>query len=677
MNDSLSKEELAKMPFMDSNLDLEKRVEDLLGRMTLKEKFKMCAGRTLFFTKPVRRLGIKRLKMTDGPHGVGALGTFFKEKTTYFPTAICRTATWNPELSYQFGKAIAQEVRDVGYHMLLGPGINIDRTPLNGRTFEYQTEDPYLNKVMAVPVVKGIQSQRIAACVKHYVCNNQEENRFKVSSEVSERALQEIYLPAFEAVVREADAWSVMACYNKINGIYGCEHKNFLRERLMEEWGFKGFVVSDWGATKNTTSTESCVNSGLTLEMPQTFKYKKNKLNEAFKEEKFSEETLNGNIKRLLRVMFFVGLFDEENAVPPGSRNTPEHQAIARKIAEEGIVLLKNSKNLLPLDVNKNNKLSILGPNADKKMSDAGGSSRIQSLYEITPLEGLKEKCRDKMKIVDSPSNADIAIIFVGLNHEKGNDCEGKDRETLDLPKEQIDLINKTVKENANTIVVLINGSPIAMDGWIENVSTIIEAWYAGLEGGNAIADILFGDINPSGKLPITFPKKLSDSPAHASPRTYPGDEEVCYDEGIFVGYRHFDKKNIEPLFPFGHGLSYTQFLYENLKINKDKISEGETFMVSIDIINSGNCFGAEIIQLYIQDVECGVERPLKELKGFKKIKLDPSEKKTITFELDHSNLSFFDEKNKCWKAEKGIFKILIGSSSRDIRLEGKVEFLG
>lgn len=676
MNEKLSNNEIKTLLFMDSNLDLEKRVEDLLGRLTLKEKFTLCSGKRSFYTKPIRRLGIKSFKMTDGPHGIGPHSSKNAE-CTYFPTAICRAATWNPELSEQFGVALAQEVRDIGYHMILGPGVNIHRTPLCGRNFEYQTEDPYLNKKMAVPVVKGVQSQKIAACVKHYICNNQEMNRFTVSSEVSERALQEIYLPAFEATVREADAWSFMGCYNKVNGIYGCEHKNLLIERLRNEWGFRGFVVSDWIATAKTTSTENCINAGLTLEMPVQIKYKKKLLKQALLEGKITEETLNENIKRLLRVMFLVGFIDDESSIPQGSRNTPEHQAISRKIAEEGIVLLKNKNNILPLNIDTLKKIAVIGPNADKKMGEDGGSSQVRPPYEITPLQGLKNKCRNKVEIVNSPSEADLVIVFAGLNHEKGMDSEHADRDSFDLPSEQLELINKTAQENPKTIVVLINGSPVNMVGWIENISAVIEAWYAGQEAGNAIADILFGDVNPSGKLPITFPKKLSDSPAHISTRTYPGNEKVYYDEGIFVGYRHFDTKNIEPLFPFGYGLSYTTFTYDNLKIDKKKVSEDDKFTVSVDITNSGDRAGAEVVQLYVQDVECSVERPLKELKGFKKIQLKAGGKQTVIFELEKRALSFFDEINNCWKAEKGIFKILVGSSSRDIRLQTEIEYPG
>ena len=681
MNEIYSKEQLQKLPFMDSNLNLENRVEDLLSRLTLEEKFKLCSGRFMWHTKPIKRLGIKSFTMYDGPHGVRP-DTMGEIKCTYFPSGICRAATWNPKLSHEFGKAVAEEVREVGAHMLLAPGINIQRTPMNGRTFEYQTEDPHLNKVLAVDTVKGIQSQKIAACVKHFICNNQETNRFTVSSEVSERALQEIYLPAFKATVQKADAWSFMTCYNKVNGIYGSENYNLLRERLMEQWGFRGFTVSDWNATAST-STGSCVTAGLSLEMPTAKKFNKRNMKKAFQEGKFTEDSLNDNVKRLLRVMFLVGLYDAENTLPRGSRNTFEHQAIARKIAEEGIVLLKNEEALLPLDINTIKKLAVIGPNANFKiveggiLSGGGGSSVNYPPYEITPLEGLKQKCKDKVEIIDTPSKADVTIIFAGLNHDPGMDAEGVDKNAFELPSDQIELINKTVKENPKTIVVLINGSPIAMEDWIDKVPSVFEAWYGGMEAGHAIANVLFGDVTPSGKLTLTFPKKLSDSPAHVSKRTYPGDDKVFYDEGIFVGYRHFDTKEIEPLFPFGYGLSYTTFVYKNLKINKSKLRKDDTFIVSIDIVNSGKRSGAEVVQLYVQDIESSVERPLKELKGFKKVYLNPGEKTNVVFELEKRDLSYYDDVGGKWKVEEGLFNISIGSSSRDIRLQCKIEYIG
>jgi len=674
-----SEEELSQLPFRDESLELEVRVKDLLSRLTLAEKFKLCSGRLMWHTKFIKRLGVKSYTMYDGPHGVRD-DTMGKKKSTYFPSAICRAATWDPKLSYEFGKAVAEEVREVGAHMLLAPGINIQRTPMNGRTFEYQTEDPHLNKILAVATVKGIQSQRIAACVKHFVCNNQETNRFTSSSEVSERALQEIYLPAFKATVQEADAWSFMTCYNKVNGIYGSENYNLLRERLMENWGFRGFTVSDWLATAYT-STEGCVNAGLSLEMPTSKKLSKTQLKNAFEEGKFSEETLNGNIRRLLRVMFLVGLFDEKSTLPSGSRNTPEHQSIARKIAENGIVLLKNKNDLLPLDIDKLKKLAIVGPNADNKFGggdilSGGGSSVNYPPYEITPLEGIKQKCMGRVEIIETPSEADITIIFAGLNHEHGMDAEGEDKKFFELPLEQIELIKRTVKQNPRTIVVLINGSPMAMDDWINSVPSVIEAWYGGMEVGTAIANVLFGDVNPSGKLTLTFPKKLSDSPAHKSERNFPGvEEKVFYDEGIYVGYRYFDKEQIEPLFPFGYGLSYTTFNYENLKLNKEKFSKNDTVTVSVDIVNTGNRSGAEIIQLYVQDIESSTDRPPKELKQFEKVNLEQNEKKTVEFNLRFSDFSFYDDSTHSWVVEPGTFNILIGSSSRAIHLQKEIEY--
>lgn len=679
MNEKYSEDQIQRLPFMDKNLDLEKRVEDLLGRLTLEEKFKLSSGRRMWHTKPIKRLGVKPFTMYDGPHGVRA-DTVGEITSTFFPSAICRAATWNPKLSYDFGKAVAEEVREVGAHMLLAPGINIQRTPMNGRTFEYQTEDPYLNKVLAVATVKGIQSQRIAACVKHFVCNNQETNRFTVSSEVSERALQEIYLPAFKATVLEADAWSFMTCYNKVNGIYGTENINLLRERLMGEWGFRGFTVSDWNATANTNTAE-CVKAGLSLEMPTAKKYNKTNMRKAFQEGEFTEEDLNDNIRRLIRVMFLVGLYDDEKTVPKGSRNTPEHQTLARKIAEEGIVLLKNENASLPLNIKNIKKIAVLGPNANLRIEggdimSSGGSSFNFPPYKISPLDGLKEKCLNQVELTKIPSEADVTIIFAGLNHDHGMDAEGEDRKSFELPREQIELIQKTANECANTIIVLINGSPLAMSSWIDDVSSVIEAWYGGMEAGKAIVNVIFGDTNPSGKLTITFPKTLPDSPAHISKRTFPGDDKVYYDEGIFVGYRHFDTKDIEPLFPFGFGLSYTTFSYENLMIDKIKIKNNDVIKVSIDITNSGKIEGKEIVQLYVQDVESSVERPAKELKRFEKVSLHPNETKTVIFELKKEDFSFYNETVNSWVVENGTFNILVGSSSRDIRLQEEIEYL-
>jgi len=498
VNNSVNDEDLSNLPFMNEALDLESRVNDLLERLTLEEKFKLLVGRRMWFTRPIKRLGINSFIMYDGPHGVRP--DFGETKATRFPSAICKAATWDPELSKKFGIAIAQEVRDVGAHMILAPGINIQRTPMCGRTFEYQSEDPYLNKVLAVAAVKGIQSQKIAACVKHFTCNNQETNRHTSSSEVSERALQEIYFPAFKATVEEADAWSFMSCYNKLNGIFGSEHYGLIRERLMGEWGFRGFVVSDWGATVFTT-TKGCMNAGLTLEMPTKKVYGKKALHKSFENGEFDEVTLNDNVKRLLRVMFLTGLFDDPSKVPSGSRNTAEHQSLVRKIAENGIVLLKNENKILPLNINNLNKICIIGPNSNLKSAHDGGSSQNFPPYEITAFDGIAERCKNKIEIIDNHADVDAVILCVGLNHDLGMDAESVDKNSFALPSEQISLIKETIEQNPNTIVVLINGSPVSMVEWIEDVPAIIEAWYGGMEAGNAIANVIFGDINPSGKL--------------------------------------------------------------------------------------------------------------------------------------------------------------------------------
>jgi beta-glucosidase len=630
------------------------------------------------------------LGLTDGPHGVGPHGTGWK-KNTFFSCGILMGATWNPALLEAFGAAVGRESRACGRHVQLGPGMNIHRSPLCGRTFEYLSEDPYLAKRLAPATIRGLQSQRIAACAKHYACNDQETHRMSVSAEVGERALREIHLPAFEACVRDGGAWTFMSCYNRVNGTFGAENRNLITDRLRNEWGFKGFVMSDWGATTHASSTETCVNAGLSLDMHVNIqklfiKMSYGKLRRAFAAGKFTEETLNENVRRLLRVMFLVGLFDDPDTLPKGERNTSEHQALARKLASDGMVLLKNDRKMLPLDMGKVKKLAVVGPFARKKtalrkrlevvnLMNAGGSSTVLPPYEITPLQGITGKCAEKVEIVNSPAGADVAIVVVGTGHAPGGDDEGFDRKGLELPAKQVMLIQETVAQNPNTIVVLVNGSPVSMEGWIDKVPAVLEAWYGGMEAGHAIADILFGDVNPSGKLPTTFPKKLSDSPAHASgsKRTWPGEGgKVYYDEGIFVGYRHFDKEGIEPLFPFGHGLSYTTFEYGNVKASKAKLSGDEGCKVSVDVKNTGQLAGAEVVQLYVQDVEASVPRPPKELKGFRKVFLQPGEQATVTLDIGKADLSFFDEKRGKWVAEPGKFVLHVGSSSRDIR--GRVE---
>lgn len=674
------------LPFKDQGLDIEVRVEDLLKRLTLDEKMQLCDGKNFSLTFPVKRLGIPSLGLTDGPHGVGPHGTSGK-RNTFFSCGILMGSTWNPPLLEEFGAALGRECRACGRHVQLGPGMNIMRSPLCGRNFEYLSEDPYLAKKLAPATIRGLQSQRIAGCAKHYACNNQETRRMSINAEVSERALREIYLPAFEASVRDGNAWTFMCCYNKVNGVYGAENKDLITNRLRNEWGFTGFEMSDWGATVPATSTEACVNAGLSLDMHafgQNFfnKLTRGRLRKAFEAGKFTEATLDENVRRLLRVMVRVGLLDDPASVPRGERNTPAHQALARKIASDGMVLLKNEKGVLPLDIARIKKIAVVGPNASRKMAlrnlldminlmAAGGSSQVMPPYEVTPLQGIKDKCAGRIEIVTDPAGADAAIVVAGLNHAPGNDTEGFDRKRLELPAKQVSLIKKVAAQNPNTIVVLVNGSPVAMDDWLGDVPAVLEAWYGGMEAGHAIADILFGDVNPSGKLPVTFPKRLADSPAHAtgSKRTWPGEHgTVHYDEGIFVGYRHFDKNGIEPLFPFGHGLSYTTFEYSQVKVSRATTSGDEGWKVSVAVKNTGTRAGAEVVQLYVQDVEASVARPPKELKGFCKVFLQPDEQKTVTLDISKADLSFYDEKAGKWVAEPGKFVLHVGSSSRDIR---------
>ncbi|MFX0094314.1 MAG: beta-glucosidase [Candidatus Hodarchaeota archaeon] len=684
------------MPFLNSSLDIDVRVADLLQRLTLEEKFKIMTGHRFFQTHSIKRLGIKPFKMTDGPLGVSMHSSGFR-KNTRFPGGICLAATWNRHLAHDFGVAAAKEARALGRHCVLSPGINIDRSPLCGRTFEYLSEDPYLTKELATPYVKGMQSQRIAACLKHYVANNQETNRYTISAEIDERTLHEIYLKAFMGVIEETDPWVLMTAYNKVNNKYLFENKALLSDLVWNAWGFSGFIVSDWYALQRADPqalTEDCVKAGLSLEMPKAHVYKPTLLQTAYNEGKITNEDLNEVIRRLLRVMFLVGLFDDKSTLPKGKRNSKDHQELTRRMAEEGIVLLKNENNLLPLDITKISSIAVLGPNKDKKFGKLlyGGSSAVKPPYEVTPIKGLKNKCKDKIKITSSPSQADFVIIFAGLNHNtnkslvrrsrkdlppEGHDSEGIDRNKLELPVEQIELIKETVKANSNTIVVLFNGTPVAMDDWLDRVPVVIEAWYPGMEGGNAIANILFGDVNPSGKLPVTFPKTLSDSPAHKSIRTFPGENlEVYYEEEVYVGYRHFDKTGIEPLYPFGFGLSYTDFSYSNLRLNKKVLSgKNDSLILSIDITNNGRFTGSEIIQIYSHDLECSINRPIKELIAFEKVNLKKSEQKTLKIPLNAKELSFYDVIHHSWTIEPGNFEIYVGKSSKDVSLRDQITY--
>jgi beta-glucosidase len=663
-----------KALYLDATAPLEARVSSLLQALDIDEKFSLCAGQNFWETRAIPRLGIKPFRMSDGPRGV-AYHSSRRSRCTAFPSGVSQAASWDENLMTRFGEALASECKATGAQMVLAPAINITRTPLNGRTFEYFSEDPLLNARLTVPVVRGIQSQGVAACVKHFAANNQETHRMRNSSEVSERALQEIYLPAFKAAVEQADAWSVMAAYNAINGTPACENRDFLKTRLREEYGFRGFVVSDWFAVRRTSSPESCVKAGLNLEMPgKGSRYRSSNLKAAYQKKLFSEAELDENLRALLRVMVLTGHLDaqHESRAQNGERNTPAHQALAREMAEAGITLLKNDGGLLPLDPSRIKKIALLGPKLKRRNCWPlwGGSAGVWPPYEVTPFQGLQEQNRGRFEWVNSPDEADVVLLFVGGSHRPGSDSEAMDRKSLYLPRKQQELIRRTVAANPNTVIILTNGGPLAMP-WLDDVPSLLETWYPGMEGGNAIARVLFGDVNPSGKLPLTFPKQLQDSPAHQSERSYPGDKRaVHYDEELFVGYRHYDKHEIEPLFPFGHGLSYTQFQYSDLQIYGASFNADDTVVVSMQLTNSGAVAGAEVVQLYIREERVASDRPPQRLKNFKKIHLEAGHSLRVSMELPIAELAVFCPKSSQWHLSAGHYVVCLGSSSRDIRLQ-------
>ena len=704
----------ATPPYKDPKTPVDQRVADLLGRMTLDEKVAMLAGAGWMESVANERLGIPAIKMADGPLGVRSwLGSSAVTNapqsrvvtSTAFPAGIAMAATWDRDLVQRQGRAIGQETKALGRDMILGPTVNIARVPLWGRNFEGYGEDPYLAARLAVAFIHGVQAEGAIPSVKHFAANNAEYERHRIDETIDERTLHEIYFPAFKAAVQEGGVWSVMSAYNKVNGLYCAESPYLLRDVLKKQWGFKGFVISDWGSTY---STEGTVNAGMDLEMPGGEAMKRwsalpstqkdgngagwltpDKVLAAVAAGKISVASIDDNVGRILRVMFASGLFDKPRA-PTGEVDTAEQRALARTAAAESIVLLKNAGGLLPLDTSKLRTIAVIGPNAAVAQTGGGGSSHVRPQYAVTPLDGFRERAGGKIQVThalgvsmegedvskDTPAaraqlrdeaaalaaNADAAIVVVG--YAPSLESEGFDRKTLDLPAGQDELIEAVAKANKNTIVVVNAGSPVTMR-WIGRVPAVLDMWYGGQEGGHAIADVLFGDVNPSGKLPVTFPKEWKDSPAF---RYYPGEKlHVKYGEGIYVGYRYFDTKNVEPLYPFGHGLSYTTFDYSNLKIASAK-------EVSVQVRNSGSRLGAEVVQLYVHQLHASVDRPAKELKGFARIVLAPGEMRTITFALDKGSLSYYSAAKKDWVAEPGAFEVLVGSSSRDIRLKGTFE---
>lgn len=679
--------------YLDQTLDLETRINDLLDRLTIDEKITLIRGKDFWTTNPIERLNIPSFGMTDGPLGV-AYHSSQKGKWTRFPSSIGLAATWNKDLAFQMGKAMGKEVKLAGRHQILGPGVNIIRSPLCGRDFEYLSEDPILSSDMAAEIVKGIQSENIASCIKHYITNNSETKRTKISTEISERAFQEIYVKNYGRIIEKSDPWGLMVCYNKINGIYGAENKYILRDVLVNQLGFTGHTVTDWGAARGTSGASACIKAGLSLEMPGSFLlsrvYTKKKVKKAFDKGEIDIEDINRILKPLIRTFFRVGLFEPNNSNSQQITGIRQHQKLAQKIAEEGMVLLKNKDKFLPINLDKIRKIAVIGPNASKKFGKYlyGGSSAVVPPFEVTPYEGIKNYVSGRAELVSKPEDADVVFLILGLDHgaffllnyilKKEGDTEGSDRTSYQLPKIQQELITKTLQKNPNTVIILVAGSPIDVSDWYDSVPAILNAWHPGMMGGNALARVLFGDVNPSGKLPVTYPKKLEDHPVHKSTDRFPGnlkEMKIYYDEGIYVGYRYFDKEPIDPFFSFGFGLSYTDFNLSNLRLNKEIMKGRGDFNISVDIENTGDWAGSEVIQVYIKDDECSVDRPLKELQGFEKVYLNPREKKTVDISLNESVLEFYSNLEGKFIIEEGSFTVCVGSSSRDLPLSTKVHY--
>ena len=707
--------------YLNPAAPLEERVEDALARMTMEEKVALTHAQSKFSSAGVPRLGIPELWHTDGPHGIRPevlwdewdQAGWTNDSCTAFPALVNLAATWDRNLARLDGKSIGEEARYREKDILLGPGINMGRTPLNGRTFEYMGEDPYLAGQLVVPYIQGVQAEGVAACVKHFAVNNQETRRTATSSNVDDRTLYEIYLPAFEAAVKEGGAWAIMGSYNLWNNQFNCHNQRLLCDILKGEWGFDGVVISDWGGCRDD---DEAVHNGLDIEMgtwtnglrgAASDSYQNYHLARPFLERlrdgRASEEELNDKARRVLRTIFRTSMSPEQHF---GSFTSPEHFAAARKIAAEGIVLLKND-GTLPLKPAQGSKILVVGENAYKMMVVGGGSSNLKTKYEIIPLDALHEAfdgiaevrwergyvgdtTTDYNKVVtgqdlsESRSAARLLadavaaareseyVIYIGgLNKSNNQDNEGTDREDIVLPYGQDKLIEALAEVSENLIVVNISGSPVAMP-WAERADAIVQAWYGGSESGHALVDVLTGAVNPSGKLPFTMPLALADGPLKTE-RQFPGIKEEgsewwqeYYDEGVFIGYRWYDTQKLAVQYPFGHGLSYTTFEIADASVK----AAGDGFEVTATVTNNGPVAGAEVVQLYVSDTEASVERPEKELKGFEKVYLEPGESATVRFTLDRRALSFFDAEAHDWKAEPGEFHALLGTSSRDIRAD-------
>ena len=706
--------------YLDESRPLEERVEDALSRMTLEEKVKILHAQSKFSSAGVPRLGIPDLWTTYCPHGIRpevlwdewSQAGWTNDSCVAFPALTCLAATWSEEMSALYGKSIGEEARYREKDVLLGPGVNIYRTPLNGRNFEYMGEDPYLASRMVVPYIQEVQKNGVAVCVKHFALNNQESLRHQYDAIIDDRTLNEIYLPAFKAAVQEGGAWSIMGAYNLYKGQHLCHNQYILNDILKKDWGFDGAVISDWGGCHDT---DQAITNGLDLEfgtwtdgltMGATNGYDAYYLADPYLERlrdgRASEDVLNEKARRVLRLNFRTAIRKDK---PNGSLCSPEHYDAARRIADEGIVLLKNNDNVLPISRKAGSRILVVGENAVKMMTVGGGSSSLKVQREVLPLDGIRaaagegvtvefergyvgdisgsyngvvtgqdlSESRSAEELIEDAclkaKDADAVIFIGGLNKASHQDCEDSDRFGLGLPYGQDAVIEALAKVNPRLAVVIVSGNAVAMP-WVDNVNAIVEAWYCGSQSGVALADIIFGDVNPSGKLPITFPVRLEDNGAHALGAYDPTSTEAHYSEGIFVGYRWAQKKDIKPLFAFGHGLSYTTFSYSEAEISRTTMSENGNVTVSVNVTNTGDREGKEIVQLYIGDDECSVERPVMELKAFRKVSIKPGETVRVSFPVNADMLKFYG--NDGWTLEKGSFTAYVGAASDDIRTSVK-----
>ncbi|MDT0685411.1 glycoside hydrolase family 3 C-terminal domain-containing protein [Autumnicola psychrophila] len=702
------------------SMKYENEIDSLISQMTLEEKAGMLHGTSMFATSGIPRLGIPELTMADGPLGVReeisrdswAPAGWENDYATYLPAGAGLSATWNPQLAYTFGNVIGAEARDRNKDVLLAPAFNIIRTPLGGRTYEYFTEDPFLNKQITVPYIVGVQDNDVAACIKHYAVNNQETNRGTVDVQLDDRTLREIYLPAFEAAIKDAHAYSVMGAYNKLRGDYLNENEYMLQDVLRDEWGFKGIVISDWNAIH---STVKALKAGADVEMGTNAPFDEyffaQPLIDSVQAGKLSEEEVNKHVRRVLRVMYNIKSIDSTSRAK-GSRNAEQHFEDAYDIASESVVLLKNENDMLPLKLDDIKSVAVIGDNATKKNALGGFGAGVKTKREVTPLEGLKNRLPESVQInhaqgylerysktekaklgditldgpvtideldpklvdeaVNAAKNSDVAIIFAGSNRDY--ETEASDRASLDLPFGQEELIEKVIEANPNTIVVMIAGAPFDIENIDQKTSTLVWSWFNGSEGGNALADVLLGNVNPSGKLPWTMPKKLEDSPAHAT-NSFPGDETATYDEGILVGYRWFDTKNVDPLYPFGYGLSYASFAFNNPEVDKEgAYTKSDTITVNVEVQNTGEVDGKEVVQVYVSKSDSQIERAAQELKGFLKVNVSTGSSETVSIKIPVKDLSYFNVDNKSWTVEPGTYTLKIGNSSRNILQQVDIE---